>query len=264
VKILVTNDDGVLAPGLRTLCDVAGEFGDVTVVAPEVERSGVSHAITLTRPLRVQEVEAGWHALSGTPADCVFIGMNHVMKQRPDMVLAGVNRGPNLGFDVIYSGTVGGAMEGTIQGVPAIAFSLVSRDEEYPYDLMAPQIRAVLAQAVKTGIPTGSMLNVNIPAPGLAGFAGFKVTRLGHRRYSNDIWERKDPRQNEYLWIGGTRVTMEDDPATDCGAIKLGFVTITPLTPNVMAVEAVDALDGFNALEVPSTRVRGISERTRR
>lgn len=264
MNILVTNDDGILAAGLQTLAEVAAEFGEVTVVAPESEKSGVSHAITLTEPLRVKEVRDGWHALSGTPADCVFIGINHVLKERPDLVLSGINRGPNLGFDVIYSGTVGGAMEGTIQRIPAVAFSLVSRDDQYPYEVTRPWVRAVLTEVTGNGMPDRSMLNVNMPAPSLADFAGFRVTRLGNRMYSNDIWTREDPRHGEYLWIGGTRVTMEDDPATDCGAVRQGYVTVTPITPDVMDLEAVPALDRFNRLETVPETPRSLTAETRR
>jgi len=247
MEILLTNDDGVLAPGLRMLAEVASEFGRVVVVAPEVERSGSSHAITLSRPLRVREVGTDWFALSGMPADCVFIGIHHLLKRRPDLVLAGVNRGPNLGYDVLYSGTVGGAMEGVIQGVQAAAFSLVCTGS-YPFDAVRPLVRAVLGEVVRAGLPQGLLLNVNIPSPEFAAFRGFKVTRIGRRYYSNDIVVRTDPRGAEYLWIGGTRVTMEDDPESDCGAVKAGFVSLTPVSPDVMASWATPELRRFEAL----------------
>lgn len=261
MDILVTNDDGILARGLRVLAEVASEFGRVTVVAPEVERSGVSHAITLSEPLRLREVggEGGMtgfkaFALSGTPADCVFIGLHHVLRRRPDLVLSGVNRGPNLGFDVLYSGTVGGAMEGVIQGVPAVACSLVCTGA-YPFDAMRPHLRAILTEVAERGLPAGNLLNVNLPSPDLAPFRGFRVTRLGRRYYSNDIVVRTDPRGGEYLWIGGTRVTMEDDPESDCGAVKAGYVSLCPLAPDVMARDAMVDLKRFEALrpiETPS------------
>lgn len=259
MDILVTNDDGILARGLRALAEVAAEFGRVTVVAPEVERSGVSHAITLSEPLRLREVGAslageGWtresiryFALSGTPADCVFIGLHHVLGRKPDLVLSGVNRGPNLGYDVLYSGTVGGAMEGVIQGVPAAAFSLVCTGA-YPFEAMRPHLRAVLAEVAERGLPAGILLNVNLPSPDLAPFRGFKVTRIGRRYYSNDIVVRTDPRGGEYLWIGGTRVTMEDDLESDCGAVKAGYVSLTPIAPDVMAEEATGELQRFEGL----------------
>ncbi len=278
MNILVTNDDGVLARGLEVLAEVAAEFGQVTVVAPEVERSGVSHAITLSEPLRLRDVGGGaagpwpgagqgqalgggraalarWYALSGTPADCGFIGTHHVLGRKPDLVLSGVNRGPNLGYDVLYSGTVGGAMEGVIQGVPAVAFSLVCPGA-YPFEAVRPLVRAVVAEVVERGLPERTLLNVNIPSPDLAPFRGFKVTRIGRRYYSNDIVVRTDPRGGEYLWIGGTRVTMEDDPESDCGAVKAGWVSLTPLGPDVMAREAMQGLGRFEALKPAETPVR--------
>ncbi len=266
MEILVTNDDGILAKGLHLLAEVAAEFGRVTVVAPEIERSGVSHAITLSEPLRLREVGGGeglamgagplagragpirCFALSGTPADCVFIGIHHVLKRKPDLVLSGVNRGPNLGYDVLYSGTVGGAMEGVIQGVPAVAFSLVCTGA-YPFEAMRPHVRAVVAEVVDGGVPERTLLNVNLPSPDLATFRGFKVTRIGRRYYSNDIVVRTDPRGGEYLWIGGTRVTMEDDLDSDCGAVKAGYVSLTPLAPDVMARAAMSGLKRFEALK---------------
>lgn len=257
MTILVTNDDGILAKGLRVLAEVASEFGEVTVVAPQVERSGISHAITLSEPLRLSKLEADccgeWFALSGTPADCVFIGIHHVLGRKPDLVLSGINRGPNLGYDVLYSGTVGGAMEAVIQGVPSVALSLVCKGS-YPFEEMKPHVRAFLAEVTKGGLEPGLLLNVNMPSPEIAPFKGFKITKIGRRFYSNDIVVRKDPRGNEYLWIGGTRVTMEDDPGSDCGAVKRGFISITPIVPDVFAPWAIEGLrrfEGLRPLEAP-------------
>lgn len=243
--ILVTNDDGIVAPGLKALVAVAARFGEVVVVAPEAERSGVSHAITLTEPLRSREIAPRWWSISGTPTDCVFVGVNHILPRRPDLVLSGINRGPNLGGDVLYSGTVGGAMEGTIQRLPAIAFSLVSGTDDYPFDAAAAHVTHVLEQAARAGIPQGVMLNVNMPSPSLAAFRGYRVTRLGTRFYSNDVISRTDPRGGSYFWIGGTRVTMEMDPETDCGAVHDGFVSITPIQPDLMAHAARPALAAY-------------------
>lgn len=245
--ILVTNDDGINAAGLKALVEVASEFGDVEVVAPEAERSGISHAITLMEPLRAYMVAPGWHVLNGTPADCVFVGINRLLSKRPDMVLSGINRGPNLGGDVLYSGTVAGAMEGTIQRLPAIAFSLVSNDG-WPFDWAKGPVRKILARAIEAQIPEGVTINVNIPAPSLAPFRGYRVTRLGKRFYSNDIITRVDPRGGEYHWIGGTRVTMENDPETDCGAVAAGYVSITPIHPDLMAYSAMKAMAPFENL----------------
>lgn len=258
MEFLVTNDDGIFSPGIRVLAEVAAEFGKVTVVAPEAERSGISHAITLSEPLRVREFEDGWFALNGTPADCVFIGIHHILKERPDFVLSGINRGPNLGYDVLYSGTVGGAMEGLIQGVPSCAFSLVCKDE-YPFDAIRPYVRAILGEVVERGFPGGVLLNINIPSPKMGPFRGFKVTRIGKRFYSNDIIRRVDPRGLEYLWIGGTRVTMEEDPETDCGAVKAGYCSITPIRLDVMAYDVVEKLRNFEDLEPVFGKKAGVA-----
>jgi len=251
LRILVTNDDGILSPGLASLVRVARRLGEVSVVAPDVERSGVSHAITLTEPLRAREMGDRTWALSGTPADCVFIGLNHLLTERPDLVLAGINRGPNLGFDVLYSGTVGGAMEGTIQGLPAIAFSLVSGGT-FPFEWAEPIVERLIRDVAEHGMPPKVMLNVNIPDPGVAPLRGFRLTRLGNRFYSNDVIHRTDPRGGEYLWIGGTRVTMESAPDADTGAVHAGYVSVTPVKPDLMAYEAMGALDRFDAMAVPS------------
>ena len=244
--ILITNDDGVLSPGLKTLADAAAPFGEIAVIAPDVERSGVSHAITLLEPLRCRRNANGYYALSGTPADCVFVGMHHVLGRRPDLVLAGINRGPNLGGDVLYSGTVGGATEATIAGIPAVAFSLVGEGDDYPFDFCVPHVQAILAEVVARGMPDGTMLNVNIPAPCIAPLKGWRVTRLGRRFYSNDIIERHDPRGQRYLWIGGTRVTMDSGSDTDTGALHDGYITISPVRPDLMARDAMAALEPFN------------------
>jgi len=247
---LVTNDDGILSEGLLVLAQCASMFGRSVVIAPETEKSGISHAITLHEPLRARKLKEDFYALSGTPADCVFIGLHYLLAgTKVDFVLAGINRGPNLGYDVLYSGTVGGAMEGVIQGLPSLAFSLVCRGE-YPFGAVAPYVEAILREVVERGMPKGVLLNVNIPSPFIANFRGFKVTRLGQRFYSNDVISRQDPRGGEYLWIGGTRVTMEDDEETDCGAIKRGFVTITPVAPQVMATWAMKELQRFESLEI--------------
>ncbi len=250
MTILVTNDDGILAPGLKVLVDVASHFGTTYVMAPETEQSGVSHAITLTEPLRVREIGHRTWALNGTPSDCVFIGMHHVLPTRPDLILSGINRGPNLGFDVLYSGTVAGAMEGTVQGVPAVAFSLCAR-ETFPFEQVRGYVEAVLREVLDHGMPDGTMLNVNLPSPDEMPIRGVRVTRLGRRFYSNDIVVRKDPRGGEYLWIGGTRITMDSEADTDTGAVTSGYVSVTPLNPSLMAFDAMGSLDGYRRMRLP-------------
>ncbi len=236
--ILVTNDDGILSPGLDPLVQAADRHGEVWVVAPDVENSGVSHAITLTRPLRVHKVGERRYALSGTPVDCVFIGVNHILPERPSFIFSGVNRGPNLGFDVIYSGTVGAAMEGTIQRVPSAAFSMVSRGD-FRFPDIAHLVGDMVDRIVENGVPDGVTLNVNIPDATVAEFKGFKVTRLGNRQYSSEVLKREDPRGGTYLWVGGSRVTNETAPDADTGAVAEGWASVSPVTPDLMAREAV-------------------------
>jgi 5'-nucleotidase len=247
MRILVTNDDGILAPGLDSLARVAERFGETWVVAPDVERSGVSHAITLTEPLRACMIAPRRYALTGTPADCVFIALNHLLPEKPDLVLSGINRGPNLGYDVLYSGTVGGAMEGTIQGIPAVAFSLVGGGS-FDFRWAEEHVGTVIEDVISNGMPEGVTLNVNLPDPSIADFRGFKLVRLGHRHYSGDVIAREDPRGGEYLWIGGTRITMDTGQDTDCGVVHSGFASVTPLRPDMMAREAMPALARYDEL----------------
>jgi 5'-nucleotidase len=246
--ILVTNDDGILSPGLATMVQAAEAHGEVWVIAPEIEKSGVSHAITLTEPLRVRKLGERRYALSGTPVDCVFIGLNHILPRRPDFVFSGVNRGPNLGFDVIYSGTVGAAMEGTIQRIKSAAFSMVSKGS-FDFNDIAPQVRFIVDRIIENGdhgIPDGITLNVNIPDATLGEFQGFKVTRLGNRQYSNEVLAREDPRGATYLWVGGTRVTNELAADSDTGAIAQGWASVSPVSPDMMAPEAVPLIAWAN------------------
>lgn len=244
MRFLITNDDGIFSEGLECLRQVAERFGEAFVVAPDSEKSGISHAITLTKPLRVYRLSEKRYSLTGTPTDCIFVGINHILDQRPDMVLAGINRGPNLGYDVIYSGTVGGAMEGTIQGVPSIAFSLVSLNE-YRFEEVVWVVEDIIRKAITYGFPEGVMLNVNIPQSSISPIKGFRVTRLGNRFYSNEIVTRVDPRGGEYLWIGGTRITMDRNPLSDCGAVYDGFVSITPIKPDMMAHDVLEKIRFF-------------------
>ncbi len=226
--ILVTNDDGILSPGISALADAAAEFGEVRVVAPDREMSAVSHSITLNRPIRIQELGAGRYAVDGTPVDCVHMGVHHIAERPPALILSGINRGPNLGIDVLYSGTVAGAREGAIQGYPSIAFSLVSRDAELTREL-GPVVREIVAAVLANGgLPRGLFLNVNVPKRRLDPLA-FQATTLGHRAYSGTVVRRLDPRGKEYLWIGGGDEQVEQSPGSDIEAVRAGMISVTPL-----------------------------------
>jgi 5'-nucleotidase len=231
MRILITNDDGIHAPGIailaRVALDLAGADGEVHVVAPDTERSGVSHAITLYRPLRLRQTQERWWACDGTPTDCVYLALNH-MKLKPDVVLSGVNPGPNLGHDVLYSGTVAGAMEGAHWGVPALAIShCTTRESELAgiEPLLADILRPLIVAAQKLG----GALNVNLPPVGDGPYRGTIAAAIGHRFYSKEVHARNDPRGRLYYWIGGAEVTMPDIPGSDCNAIRDRYVSVTPL-----------------------------------
>jgi 5'-nucleotidase len=227
VRVLLSNDDGVHAGGLR---GVASAFAsdEVWVVAPDREQSASSHAISLHRPLRMIEVAPRWYAVDGTPTDAVYMGLNLVLRDaRPDVVISGVNHGANLGNDVHYSGTVAAAMEGALLGVPAIAVSLAAPP---PHDFAeAARFTVALArQLVASAPPAPLLLNVNVPAGRIR---GYRFTRLGRRTYGNDVVEKTDPRGRKYYWIGGEGgARNEDIPGSDCNAVQLdGLVAVTPL-----------------------------------
>jgi 5'/3'-nucleotidase len=222
-SLLVTNDDGVHAAGLLALAQALAELGDVYVLAPEREQSACGHALTLHRPLRVVEVRARWFAVNGTPSDCVNLGVLGFLPEPPVLVASGINHGSNLGDDVTYSGTVSAAMEGTLLGVPSIAFSLVDGGD---FAAAATVARVVAARVLVEGLPRKTLLNVNIP-PGTP--RGLRVTRLGHRVYSDKVVEQSDPRGRTHYWIGAGEPRWEVLEGTDMGAVHEGHVAVTPL-----------------------------------
>jgi 5'-nucleotidase len=227
VRVLLSNDDGVHAPGLQALA-AAFEGDEVWVVAPDREQSASSHAISLHRPLRIVELSPRRFAVDGTPTDAVYMGLNHVLRsQRPDVVVSGVNHGPNLGNDVLYSGTVAAAMEGALLGVNALAVSLAAPP---PHDFgEAARFAVALARRIASRPPPAPLLlNVNVPSGPIR---GYRFVRLGRRTYGNEVVEKTDPRGRKYYWIGGEGgPTNEDIPGSDCNAALLdGFVAVTPL-----------------------------------
>jgi 5'-nucleotidase len=227
--ILCTNDDGIHAIGLRTLIQVASSLGDVRVVAPDREQSATSHSLTVHRPLRATRTPEGHHVIDGTPTDCVLIGINQLLDQPPDFVLSGVNHGPNMGEDVLYSGTVAAAMEGTILGIPAIAVSYSSRaaDRIPGYaDVLADLIGALVQ---RSDFPEETFFNINLPDVPVDELKGVRVTTLGRRVYADSLTRREDPSGREYFWIGGgvSRWSGRDD--SDFRAVQAGYVSVTPL-----------------------------------
>jgi 5'-nucleotidase len=244
MRILISNDDGIQSPGLLQLAEVAREFGEVTVVAPHRERSTSGHSLTLHKPLRVIPHGPGFFAATGTPADCIYLGMWEVLKGKPDLILSGINAGANLGTDIHYSGTVAAAREGALMNIPSYAFSLVDsahlpkatqeseRGARPPLDFAnaAEIARRVLRVTLGKRMPPHTLLNVNIPNRPIGTVDGIVVARQGYRRYSTEVSRRTDPRGRDYYWIGGAYVGFEADAASDCQALEAGRVAVTPLT----------------------------------
>jgi len=227
VRFLVTNDDGVHAPGLAVLANAAARLGEVHVVAPDTERSGVAHAITLYKPLRLRELQPGWLACDGTPTDCVYLAL-HQLHLQPDFVLSGVNPGPNLGHDVLYSGTVAGALEGAHWNIPSIAISHCSGSEEVLAQV-GPLIDRLLPRLLEVARSQRGAVNVNLPSIQRGPWKGIRATCMGHRIYANEVIVRNDPRGRAYYWIGGNDVKMPDIEGSDCNAVRDGYVSVTPL-----------------------------------
>lgn len=225
--ILLTNDDGVAAAGLSALRRAVLDLGDVVVVAPATQQSATSHSITLVRPLRHEDLGGGVHSVDGTPADCVYLALfeERFLPRRPDLVLSGINHGTNLGSDVFYSGTVAGAREGAMRGIPSIAFSFAGAEG---FDVCAPLLRDMAQRLLDCDKPVGQtvLLNVNFPA---APTRGVRPTTLGRQLYSERVVARRDPAGREYFWIGGSVVHDSIDEGSDVAALRDGFVSVTPL-----------------------------------
>jgi 5'-nucleotidase len=232
VRLLVSNDDGIAAAGLRALVDAVTPLAEVWVVAPETEQSATSHALSLHRPLRIRKHAERWFGVDGTPADCVYLAVHHLMKEGlPTLVLSGINHGSNLAEDVIYSGTVAAAMEGSLLGFPSIAFSLVST-RGYEFEHAARFAHALVKVALASVLPKQMLLNVNVPSK--CAPTGYEVTRLGRHVYGAAVMEKEDPRGRRYYWIGGPGYEHVSIPGTDCTAVhEQKRVSVTPLMLNL-------------------------------
>ncbi len=229
--ILVTNDDGVRSPGIRSLAEALHDLGRVVVVAPDRNRSAVGHALTLERPLRAMEIKPDVFAVDGTPTDCVNLGIHGLLQERPDLVVSGINCGSNVGDDITYSGTVCAAMEASLMGLPAFAVSLDTHDFLVDDLLLAASFARALAEKIlKSGLPADTFLNVNVPT---GECRGVQLTRQGKRKYGEAVICKQDPRGRNYYWIGGGEVGFENLPGSDCNALQDGLISITPLHANL-------------------------------
>lgn len=243
--ILVTNDDGIQAPGLIALAEALEPLGDVWVYAPDRQQSAVSHGVSLHRPLRVTEIRPQWFMVDGTPADCVMLAVRDLLSRRPALVVSGVNPGANLGDDVTYSGTVAGAREGMLLGVPSFAVSDVSYSPKH-MDSAARVAAAIGRCCLERGMPPDTVLNVNVPDVPYDELQGVSVTRMGRRDYQDEIIRRMDPRGGVYYWIGGAEPSHIAAPGTDFEAIDGGRVSVTPLHRDVTNQGAIAALAEWN------------------
>lgn len=244
MKLLLSNDDGIESPGLRSLADAMKVLGEITVVAPAHEQSASSHALTMHDPLRLLKRRPGWYAVTGTPADCVYMGMHHVVQEPPDLVVSGINRGTNIGDDIHYSGTVAAAMEAALIGLPALAVSMETTGGEdgFFWDTAAHLACRVAMKLIARPLPRHSFLNLNVPNRPPSEVQGIKLTTMGRRRYHPLVSEHHDPRGRPYYWIGGEHHEFDTDEASDGYWFERGFATLTPLKPNLTDHAALDVL----------------------
>jgi 5'/3'-nucleotidase len=226
--ILLSNDDGIHSEGLTALEESVRHVGDIYTVAPDRAQSSMSHALTLHRPLRVHELGTRRLSVDGTPVDCVKLALTGLLPVRPELVISGINKGPNLGDDIIYSGTVSAAIEGALLGIPAIAVSLVTF-KDFDFRAAAEFTATLIQRIAERDIPPKTLLNVNVPPIPKRDLKGWRVTRMGKRHYSENIVERVDPRGVKYYWIGGDDLGFSNDDGTDCQTVHEGYISVTPL-----------------------------------
>lgn len=247
MKILLSNDDGVHAQGLKSLYQALVAEHDVMVIAPDRNCSGASNSLTLTNPLRLQQVESGFYSVNGTPTDCVHIGVNQFLNFKPDIVVSGINHGANLGDDVIYSGTVAAATEGRHMGLPAIAVSLNSHAADADFSTAAEIARQIISQIETHPIPTDQILNINVPAVKLQEINGVKTTRCGRRHQADSMIKATDPFGRDVFWYGPIGKIKDASEGTDFAAIEHNYVSVTPLTVDMTAYKSVALLENWLA-----------------
>ncbi len=241
MNILISNDDGYMAPGIKALADALAEFAQITVVAPDRNRSGASNSLTLDNPLRVNQLENGYYRVEGTPTDCVHLAITGLLDDEPDMVVSGINAGANLGDDVLYSGTVAAATEGRFLGLPAVAISLTSHTPEH-FETAAWAAKKLVQQLKKSSLPADTILNVNVPDIPIEEITGFESTRLGNRHKAEPVIKEIDPRGRPLYWVGPAGDEQDAGPGTDFDAIRRGAVSVTPLQIDLTRFDAIDGV----------------------
>ena len=253
-QILICNDDGITAPGIRALIGVAREFGDVTVVAPDSPQSGMGHAITIGEPLRIKNEKIfedleGW-ACTGTPVDCVKLATGLLLKKKPDLLLSGINHGSNHSISVVYSGTMSAAMEGAIEGIPSIGFSLCNYSHDADFSASEVIVRTLISSVLSQNMPTGTLLNVNIPDLPLSKIKGIRVSRQSIGRWVEDFEERLDPYGQKYYWLTGKFSHEDEGQDTDTWALDNGYVSVVPVAFDLTAHHSIPFINQWN-LKIP-------------
>ena len=243
MHILLANDDGYQARGLRVLAEYLADLAEITIVAPDRNRSGASNSLTLDLPLRVEQADANvYYVINGTPTDCVHVAITGLLAAEPDMVISGVNHGANLGDDVHYSGTVAAAMEGRFLGLPALAVSLVLAEGGH-FTTAASVARKLVEQMIERPLPKDTILNINVPDVPLSALGGMRATRLGFRHKSEPVIKARDPKNQPIYWIGPAGPGQDAGPGTDFAAIRDGSVSITPIKVDLTNHTTLAALD---------------------
>ena len=244
MHILLSNDDGYLAPGLGAMATALSETDAVTVVAPERDRSGSSNSLTLERPLRVHRAENGFYFVTGTPTDCVHLAITGLLDEEPDMVVSGINAGANMGDDVLYSGTVAAAMEGRFLGLPAIAVSMTSYDPHH-YETGVKAIAGIIDRLRVEPLQQKSILNVNVPDVPWGEIKGYRITRLGNRHKSEGVIRQTDPRGDDMYWVGPPGAAQDAGEGTDFYAVEQKFISITPLQIDLTRYDSLHYLEDW-------------------
>jgi 5'-nucleotidase len=249
--ILVINDDGITAPGIRNLIRVMVQLGEVVVVAPDGPQSGMGHAITINSTLRADTVNIDdgpqrEYSVSGTPVDCVKLAVNVILERKPDMIVSGINHGSNSSINVIYSGTMSAAVEGALENIPSIGYSLCDYSWEANFDAAKPFIKQIAAQVLEKGLPAGTCLNVNIPKAGDEPYKGVKICRQARANWEEEFDERKDPRGRNYYWLTGKFVNYDNGQDTDEWALANNYISVVPVTTDLTAHHAIQTLNGLD------------------
>ena len=262
MKLLISNDDGIEAEGIRVLADSMRGLGTVTIVAPDKNRSGASNSLTLDAPIRITELEGAVYRVSGTPTDCVHVALTGLLEEDPDIVVSGINAGANLGDDGIYSGTVAAAMEGRFLGYPAVALSLVFNEDldKHHYDTAGEAAIRLVRQLQRDPLPADTILNVNVPDCPWSEIRGFEVTRLGHRHRAEPVVKATDPRGRAMYWIGPAGAEQDAGTGTDFDAVRRNFISVTPIHVDLTRYQALEQVAGWiSAISTDKDQDKGSS-----